>query len=572
MNHRLFLPFFSMSLLFSSCTPITEPLVPTQSSTFSQFTEDLFVDWVQTDTLNLHYKLSSPSTYNITPTDITLGNLSPSALQAEYDNMQVALNTLSTFNYNALSSSEQFTYDILEDYLTNYLKLEPFLLYDEPLGATLGIQSQLPILLSEYAFESETDIQTYLLLLEDIDNYFLSILEFEQAKKEAGLFMENSCLEEILKQCASFLDSDILIETFQERMEHLSFSLPEEKKQLYITQNQTSLKETVLPAYQLLADGLTVFKDSCQYEGGLCNKPNGQEYYSHLVYNKTGSSKTVSQLFEQTKQRIAQNILSIGTLCNNDSTLIDKLSNYAFSLSEPEAILTYLQTQILDDFPKSTEDSFTIKYVTEALSEFTSPAFYIIPPLDQSSRNIIYINLASGLKTEKLFPILAHEGYPGHLYQHTWFSEINEYPIRELLSYLGYTEGWATYCELYAYHLEDRFSSHLADLLVSTQEATLGIYAMMDMGIHYYGWTTKELAETLETYFGISNSAIVKSIYTTLLESPANYLSYYIGYTEMLELKDYARQQWGDDFSLLTFHTTILNLGPAPFHLIKNEM
>lgn len=564
MKHFLFL--LSFLFLFSSCTPTTSSLTSAPPSSFADFTDSLFVDFVQTDTLNLHYKLSSPSTYNITPSQITLGNLSPSALEAEFTKMEDALATLYTFNYHLLSSSDQFTYDILEDYLTSNLKLEPFLLYREPLGATLGIQSQLPILLSEYTFSSEEDIQTYLLLLEDVDNYFLSILEFEQAKKEAGLFMENCCLEEIIKQCESFIQSNLLIETFHERLDSLSLS--EEKKQLYTIQNQNLVETVVLPAYQMLADGLHNFVNSSKYTGGLCNKPEGKEYYELLVYQKTGSSKTVSELFSQTKQRIAQNVLSIATLCQKDESLSKQLSNYQFSHSDPNSTLSYLQNAIQSDFPTPVSNEFLIKYVSDSLSEFTSPAFYIIPPIDDSSRNIIYINTTS----EKLFPILAHEGFPGHLYQHTWFSQMNDVPLRELLSYLGYTEGWATYCELYSYTLEDNFSESLKELLLKTQETTLAIYSLMDMGIHYYGWTLEEIKQTLSTYFGFTDSNIAESIYTSLLESPANYLSYYVGYTELLELKNYAQKKWGDDFSLMNFHTQILNLGPAPFDLIKNKL
>ncbi len=545
------------------------------SLAFSEFTEDLFVQWVQSDVLTLHYKLSDPSHYGIAPSEISLGNASPSAIRQQYAQLTESFHHLGTIEYRDLSSSEQFSYDVLEQFLSSRIQQEPFLLYDEPLGPTLGIQAQLPILLSEYAFQEENDIQNYLLLLDTIDTYFLSLLDFEVQKKEAGLFMEDSCLEQIRTQCLSFCETEeghLLIASFQERMQNLPFSLSSEARQEYEARNERLVLDVVLPAYAMLADGLAQLEGSCLYPGGLCKKPDGQTYYSLLVHEKTGSSKSVPQLFEQTQQRLAENWIAIASLCEDDSTLLDLLSDYSFSLSDPEEILCYLKTEMENDFPPAVTGSCTVKYVPDSLSPFTSPAFYLIPPIDESSRNIIYLNNGSGLEAGRLFPVLAHEGYPGHLYQNTWFSDVNRYPIRALLSYPGYTEGWATYCEFYAYQLEPSFSRELASLLVEIQETTLGLYSLMDMGVHYYGWTAKDVFQTLVTYFGISEEDTALSVYHSLLESPANYLSYYIGYEEIVELRNYASQMWGDSFSLYRFHKLLLDLGPAPFSLIRDQI
>lgn len=555
------------------------PSDPEMSSAFSIFAEDLFVQWVQADALNLHYKLASPSGYSISPSEISLGSVSPASLRQQYVQIQENLEELHRLDYGSLSSADRFSYDVLEDCLLSQLKQEDFLLYDEPLGASLGIQAQLPILLSEYTFQTETDIQNYLLLLDSIDDYFLSILDFEQQKKEAGLLMDDSCLKAIQTQCFSFCDCDdetlsshLLITSFEDRIRNLPFSLSLSAQQAYETQNENAVKETVLPAYAMLANGLSQLEGSCLYPGGLCNKPGGQDYYSLLVYAKTGSSKTVPELYEQTRQRISKSLISIASLCEADSSLSAQLSDYTFSLSDPGDILDYLKTEIAEDFPPATENSYTVKYVPDSLSPFTSPAFYLIPPIDESSRNIIYINKSNGFEAGRLFPVLAHEGYPGHLYQNTWFSSVNPYPIRALLSYPGYSEGWATYCELYSYGLEKSFSPNLAQILVETQETTLGLYSLMDMGIHYYGWTTKELQKTLTTYFGISDENTVSHVYNSLLESPGNYLSYYIGYEEIMELRNYAMEKWGKDFTLYRFHKMLLDLGPAPFDLLREQI
>ena len=54
-----------------------------------------------------------------------------------------------------------------------------------------------------------------------------------------------------------------------------------------------------------------------------------------------------------------------------------------------------------------------------------------------------------------------------------------------------------------------------------------------------------------------------------ILGDPANYLKYYIGYVEFLELKKEAIHRWGDDFSQEKFHKAVLEVGPAPFDLLR---
>jgi len=53
------------------------------------------------------------------------------------------------------------------------------------------------------------------------------------------------------------------------------------------------------------------------------------------------------------------------------------------------------------------------------------------------------------------------------------------------------------------------------------------------------------------------------------LGDPGNYLKYYIGYIEFLELKKYVIQEWNEKFKEKTFHKAVLDIGPAPFDIIK---
>ena len=142
--------------------------------------------------------------------------------------------------------------------------------------------------------------------------------------------------------------------------------------------------------------------------------------------------------------------------------------------------------------------------------------------------------------------------------------------IRNLFSYQGYSEGWATYAEHYAYEISG-LDENLAKVLQLNSSAILGIYAYIDMGIHYSGWDVKRVTDFLAEY-GLGNEEVAQTIFEMMIEEPANYLSYFIGYLEILNLKETAQDAWGEAFTLKEFHEAVLTIGPAPFALLEEAI
>lgn len=83
-----------------------------------------------------------------------------------------------------------------------------------------------------------------------------------------------------------------------------------------------------------------------------------------------------------------------------------------------------------------------MKYVDKSLEEHISPAFYLTTPLDAYQDNVIYLNGNAKYDLTKAFTTIAHEGYPGHLYQNCFYQSQNPLPVRSVVNIGGYTEGW----------------------------------------------------------------------------------------------------------------------------------
>lgn len=539
---------------------------------FDDFLDQVFIEEVQRDSLTLNYSVANPENYGIENTKVSLGHYSVPYIESMLAASENYLAQLNQFDYNKLTESQKLSYDILKDDLELEKTMGDFILYNECLSPTSGIQAQLPILLAEFNFYNKEDIDTYIQLLPMVYTYFQEIITFERQKAEAGLFMNDSVADSIMKQCKAFIknkNENYLIDIFNDKLENFQ-GLTESQLEAYKNANKEAVIDYVIPAYELLIASLEELKGTGINKGGLSYYKNGKEYYEYLIRVNTGSSKSIEELKKLVDNSINTNLLKLGTIMTKDSGVYDKVMNLTFSYTDPAQIIEYLKDSIAKDFPESPDVNCSIKYVPSSLQEYLSPAMYLIPAIDNYKDNTIYINNNPDYDLTQIFPTIAHEGYPGHLYQSVYFRELEPAAVRNLLDYGGYVEGWATYVEYYSYQLAG-FDKNVSDFLDANMAANMALYCRLDIGIHYDGWTLSDTSNYLRDY-GIEDDATVKLLYNTMIEEPALYPQYGIGYLEFIELRDTAKEELGEDFVLKDFHEFVLNIGPAPFSIIEDRL
>lgn len=536
---------------------------------FRTFTRSLFQTEVSANTISLHYTLRSPSDYGIADIPATYGSLSsdPVAAKASVRNV---LSSLQEFDPDTLSSENALTFKILDTYLKNASTGTDYLLYQEPLGPVSGIHTQLPVLLSEYSFYDTQDVETYLALLKETPSYFDSVIRFEHKKATSGLFMPDYQADSVLDTCQSFIDmgkENYLVSTFNERIASLDL-LPENKKDSFQKENMKLVTEEIYPAYQNLITAIKSLKGKGMNEQGLSHFPYGKKYYEYLVRQTTGCNESISRLRLMTRAQILEDLSAMQKVLFPADAALTQAS--VLEQTSPDSMLDDLRSKITDTFPEIPDVDFQVKYVPESMQDYLSPAFYMIPAIDNLTENVIYINngqTASGLN---LYTTLAHEGYPGHLYQTVYFSASEPDPIRSILDFGGYVEGWATYAEMMSYYLAPLPKTE-ASLLQKNNSVILGLYALADMGIHYDGWSVTDTVRFFSDY-GINDPNAVQSVYKLIIGSPANYLKYYIGYLKFYELKKEMADALGNQFSQKEFHRAVLDVGPAPFEIVYDEV
>ena len=558
----------SGSLLLLSACGTEEP--GDQNEKFEEYTQEVFCNEVSSNTINLHYTLKNPEDYGITDYEVSLGSFEsdPDMIKVSAENMR---QSLQEFSYEGLNLQNRITFDILEYQVKSAEKNADYVLYEEPLGLVSGVQTQFPVVMSEYRFYDRQDVETYLELLEMTGEYFDSLIKFEREKADAGLFMADYALDTVLEQCRAFLDmgdGNYLYSTFADRIGDVK-KLTKEEKSNYIQDNALAVSDYVFPAYEKLISSLEELRGSGENEKGLVNLPDGADYYELVVRRSTGSDRSVEEMEDLTRRQITDDLEAMEQVLGITT---EEAQEAATSMTQDSAGLTLskLQDGIKEAFPEAPDTALEVKYVPEEMEEHLSPAFYMIPAIDNTGENVIYINRAHMNDDLTLFTTLAHEGYPGHLYQTIYYESTDPDPVRSVMDFGGYVEGWATYAEMGSYYLTP-LSREQAVLLQKNSSIILGLYALADMGIHYEGWSRMDTVAFFSNY-GITDSEMIERIYELIIGSPGNYLKYYIGYVEFLELKKDWAEEKGTGFSQKEFHEAVLKVGPAPFDIVEKYM
>ena len=315
-----------------------QEMAAAEQARFDALMDETFRDSLTASLLTLHYSVSDPARYGITDYPCTFGEFSVSNMQENLMDLQALDSQLSTFNRSLLTDEQILTLDILNEHVDTELSLEGIELYQTPLSSFTGIQIDLPVVLSEYHFYTKKDIDEYLELLSNTDEFFDQILTFEQERSSAGLFCSDAAVDHIVESCQPYMidaDYHLLHTSFLTRLEEFP-DLTEEEKNAYIQQNSAILSEQFIPAYKQLADGLSKIKGNRSVRRRIVPVSGRQKYFEYLVRSNTGTSYTnMSDLQNAIEKKNVADIAAMAAIIRNRPELLDQVETFVFSPEDP---------------------------------------------------------------------------------------------------------------------------------------------------------------------------------------------------------------------------------------------
>lgn len=567
---KLLLTLLSVCTLFTY-VPIQADSDP-ENKEFTKFMDQEFVDTLESDYITMHYAVKDYESYGIEKPERTLGTATLASYSEAVKTNTEALNKLKSFDYNTLSVNQQHDYDTYKKALEDSIALNSYPLFDSLFNPYSGILDNIVTNLTEFTFYTKEDFSDYLEVLNSVSDYFDEAIELTQYQAENGYFLSDSLLDAAEEWISDFVnkkEDSALICVFDEKVDAFS-DLTSEEKEKYKKENKEIVLNSVIPAYENASVELEKLRGSAKYEGSLSNYPNGKEYYQALVNSKTSTNETVEELVSECEDYMSSLINLYIILYSLDGNIDIEYTTADFSTGTAEETLEYLKEH-MSEYPTGPDVSYVCSYLDESVANDSVLAYYLVPTIDDYKNNVVRINgELVGEDAEQLYGTLAHEGYPGHLYQTTWYYATNPHPIRTVASMIGYSEGWAMYAEC------DEFLNATVSYEIGQYaffDTALGylINAYADLGVNGLGWDVSALQEKMDT-MGLNGESIAQTLYDYVIEKPGMILPYGIGMMKMQSLRAKTYTALGDKFNETTLDSVLLTYGPRPFETVEKDI
>ncbi len=557
-------------------TPDATQDAATASRLLKEVDEGLFKEYIGSDALTYHLLLRDPSKYGMDETSApdSFGELTYAEFERSSGRCQEYLNKLDSINTELLSESELLTYEIIRRYLADELLGADYYYYIEPLEIITGIHVNLPLTMALYSIDSEDDVESYFSLLNDFVRYFGQILDFEREKSERGLFMTTAAAEMVVDHCDTFIASGencFLITGFDERLDAIE-DLSSDKRAEYNGRNKSLVTDSVMQAYKNLRDGIDELKDTGKNEKGLYYAQGGPDYFKYALRTASCGDMKVEDAFNQLKDRIIDQYIVLYDAILRDPDVVDQFGQTSITTGSLESDIAYLKELIANDFPGLPDHEVSFFSAPKELEDQLSPAAYMIPPVDDAFHNTVMINNSSVDPSMSLLSVLAHEAYPGHMYQYVYQRSLEDVGLfPRLISLTAYYEGWSQYAENYLYSNFQSGSDFALFVSANTVIGDVLMPAVVSIGVNAYGWSEQEVKAFLEDY-GMTDPSTVAFYYQLAIDAPTYALEYALGYIQFFDILESYRKQKGVRFNIKEFHEEYLNIGPAYFDMVKDRL
>ena len=547
---------------------------------FDEFMKQEFVESMEQSYPNTHIILENPKDYGVdtSKTKVQIDKeLNETTMKENKELNEKSAKAFKEFDRDTLSDEQKETYDIYSymlDYTTD-MNDSKFDYMSMPLESMTGMHTQLPTLFSDWTLRNEQDVKDVITLMKSVRPYMDSILAYTKKQEEKGTLMLD--IKSVKEYCEKVVKEDVnssVLTGLNESIDNLK--LGDDKTKQYKAELKKAFQEYFLPAYSDIIKTMKELDSSKNNTLGLSHMKNGKEYYELLFKQATGTDKSIEDIKKELNSMSRSSLLAVQSVISKNKNLYDEYVNGKIKTKykDFESMLKDLDKDIKDDFPSVGTLNYRIRPIGEDLASGGVAAYFNIPALDGTTPKQIRVNMledALNVQSLETFSTVAHEGIPGHMYQIAYAYKNVKDPWRNsMASFLGYTEGYATYTELYALKYLDGVSADAVKLQQNMVVYQDCLIALADIGIHYEGWTKEDLSNFLEENgLGVSD---VSDFYNQLQANPTAFLSYYVGYVQIANLKKDAQEELKDKFNDRDFHEAILKSGAAPFHVVEENV
>lgn len=565
MMKKMIRAFAGILLCFGTMTPVYAENA--DDPAFDEWLDRQFRESVEQDYTSMHFYVRHWKEAGLTKPEINFGEAGLDSYDEAIVECQKTLDELQAFDYDKLSVRQQHDYDAMLFSQTSVMKLNEYPMLAFAFDPSNNIVDNLHTNLTEFVFYEEEDFDDYLTLLKTAPDFLDQIMELTKQQAAEGYFLIDSALDQTLSEIDKFTENKTnnpLVAVFNNNVEAFD-GLSSSKKEQLKKDNEEYVLNTYIPYVENLRAELESLRGSRKGGDSYADLKDGKEYYAAYLKYCTGLDRTPEEILEIGTKYIKNLLPSYIVMI---TAADDAVTEEQVAFKDAEEILNYLK-QHLSDYPEIPETSFTVSYLDPSLASDSIGAYYMVPPVDDYGNNVIKVNGSNVDDMNNLYYYLAHEGYPGHLFAHTWCHEDGEKPVRQLLSFLGYGEGWAMYTSGQMWK-ESGLSPQAAELNRLDWDLNYVLMAVADIGVNAIGWSVKELGDYLDR-LGLNSSA-AQDLYDNACMTPGSLVPYGIGLAFMDTLRENTEAQLGSAFDPVEYHEAVLRYSERPLDLLEKDI
>lgn len=553
--------------ILGSFLMISSILTPIHAEeSFSDFEDELFQEMMSEDYTTLHFSLRDYQKYGIEKPDVNIGDASWDDYEDSVEDCDEYLKKLQSFDYDSLSETEQKDYRTIAFYLERNKELNSYPYFDWAFNSAEGVIDNLLTTFTEFVFYEKEDIDDYLATLASVPAYLDQCLENTKKQAAKGYFLTDAMLkatEDAIEKFVDKKDDNKLIKIFDENIDAFD-GLSTEEKEAYKKKNQEIVLNAYIPSYEKVAEELQKLKGSRKADYNVSSLDGGSEYYAALARYKTSIDADVETILDICTQYIEKSVDELYDIMQNHSEVTEETLDF----DSAEDVLSYLEGH-LDAFPVLDKVYYNVQYLDSSVANDSIVAYYLSPPVDDMRDNVIKINGDNVSDVIDLYTTLAHEGFPGHLYQTNYYIQQQPSLLRTQLTMMGYQEGWGMFAEGQALHVSG-LSEYASEYQKINIELNYVLSAAVDLGVNGLGWSTKDVSKYLDRLD--LNSSIAKDLYDFATLQPGTILPYGVGIAMFELLENKAKNALGNDFDQKAFNEVLLNDGNRPFEVVEDDV
>lgn len=530
---------------------------------FDAYLDTIFDELVSDNYLYMHFNVADYKAMGIEKPEVGFGHIVYGVDEEEFNKTEKQLEELLAFDYDSLSLRQQYDYDLLHYSLLETLCGLEYSKYNLIFSSSSQFSDGIITNLMEFAIYDEESEEDFLVVLKDVPNYINEAIEYSKQQSNDGLYHSDDMLDEEISYIDTLISSNgkSIYEHYKE------YDIYPEVKEI--------VENEVIPAFVTLKDYLkTLYGKTTSDKLTLCKIDEGYAEYTYLI--NSSSNRDITDIYNDLVELYFDWIYNFIGIYQEDENVLNKYGEYiqankVLNLSS-EDMLEYLRNNSSERY----EYLENANYVVSSLDTLgnTTLGYYVSPPIDNLNQNVIRVNAkidSDYYDQMSVFEVMAHEGFPGHLYQNIYFQQTNPHKVRATQSFVGYTEGYADLAAYDALEMLDIPNEYKGIARIDSITFNSHIlYSIIDLGVNYFGWNVKTLAKKLDNL--MLDSSMAQDLYDTVVAMPGVFVRYGVGFVSHLNLRKKAMDELGDKFDFVAYDRAIIENGPLPFAILEGAV